>query len=211
MCQVVSTQPLFTQTRRKNVMQHAGNPSSRPIVPSSPASMARFSSATSESPPTATRYSNGSPARGATEVLAYPGVVPDIATGIVLKPPAAHSPVRAIRRSAGTDVRAHRRLPERTERHSISLQALPIRWILGSHVARALSLTQLMRVKSGRTYDSLSLWNTSSDGDSTGVASALTAQPSPRLRGEAVPDGDRRSVLPSTDAARRLPTPRGAG
>ena len=173
--------------------------------------MACFNAATSASPPTATRYSNGSPARGATEVLAYPGVVPDIATGIVLKPPAAHSPVRAIRRSADTDVRAHRRLPERTERHSISLQALPIRWILGSHVARALSLTQLMRVKSGRTYDSLSRWNASIDGDATGVASAVIAQRSRRLRDEAVPGGDRRSVPPSTDEARRLPTPRGAG
>jgi hypothetical protein len=33
----VSTQPSFTQTRRKNAMQHAGNPSRRPIVLSSPA------------------------------------------------------------------------------------------------------------------------------------------------------------------------------
>ena len=58
------------RSSRKNAMQQSGNPSRRPIVPSSPLSMAGFSAATSASAPTATRYSKGSPTRGAIDVLA---------------------------------------------------------------------------------------------------------------------------------------------
>ena len=68
--QVVSTHASSDPRPAEEVDAAARETQQGPIVPSSPASMAALSAATSSSAPTVTRYSKGSPTRGATEVLA---------------------------------------------------------------------------------------------------------------------------------------------
>ena len=166
---VVSTQPSSTHVPRKNAMQQAGNPSRRPIVPSSPASIASLAArATSASAPTATRYSNGSPTRGATRGARvarrrarhrdrHRAQAPGRPT-----PRSGEPAARTIPMSARTGDPGYR--PSATRSRA---EARPIRVIRGSQTSRARSLTQLIRVKSGSTYARRSRWNASRGGSRT--------------------------------------------